>query len=98
VAIIAGHVDSAAAGPGALYRLSDLQVGDSIRIDLGGHRSNWTVSSEPVMTAKTQLPAALFQTTGPARLALVTCGGPFDSATGHYLDNIIVWAAPATMT
>jgi hypothetical protein len=22
----------------------------------------------------------------------VTCGGPFDSATGHYLDNIIVYA------
>jgi hypothetical protein len=23
---------------------------------------------------------------------LITCGGPFDQATGHYLDNIIVYA------
>jgi hypothetical protein len=36
-------------------------------------------------------------TTGPPKLALVTCGGPFVSATGHYLDNVIVWATPATM-
>ena len=25
-------------------------------------------------------------------LRLITCGGPFDRATGHYLDNIIVYA------
>ena len=25
-------------------------------------------------------------------LRLVTCGGPFDAATGQYLDNIIVYA------
>jgi hypothetical protein len=23
---------------------------------------------------------------------LITCGGPFDAASGHYLDNIIVYA------
>ena len=94
VAIIAGHVDSALAGPGALYRLKDLNVGDSIRVDLQGHNSDWRVSSEPEMTAKTQLPTSLFDTNGPPRLALVTCGGPFDSATGHYVDNVIVWAVP----
>jgi hypothetical protein len=25
-------------------------------------------------------------------LRLITCGGPFDRATGHYVDNIIVYA------
>jgi hypothetical protein len=25
-------------------------------------------------------------------LRLITCGGPFDEASGHYLDNIIVYA------
>jgi Sortase family. len=25
-------------------------------------------------------------------LRLITCGGPFDQATGHYTDNIIVYA------
>ena len=44
------------------------------------------------MTLKAQLPPQLWVTKGPAQLALVTCGGPFDAATGHYFDNVIVWA------
>ena len=42
------------------------------------------------------LPAGLFLNSGPPKLALVTCGGPFDAATGHYLDNVIVWATLTT--
>jgi hypothetical protein len=53
------------------------------------------VTSLPQTTLKTQLPPSLWVSTGTPKLALVTCGGPFDSATGHYLDNVIVWAAPA---
>jgi Sortase domain len=100
VALIAGHVDSAAAGPGALYDLKDLKVGDLISVSgSNGHTTAWKVTASPDTTLKTELPAALWVTTGQPKLALVTCGGPFDSATGHYLDNVIVWAAPAaTMT
>ena len=29
---------------------------------------------------------------GYPSLRLITCGGPFDQATGHYVDNIIVYA------
>lgn len=96
VAIIAGHVDSAAAGPGALYHLGHLEVGDRIRI-VGLHRrtTTWIVRSRPRLTRKASLPQALFKTTGRPRLALVTCGGPFDAATGHYRDNLIAWATPA---
>jgi hypothetical protein len=25
-------------------------------------------------------------------LRLITCGGPFDGSTGHYVDNVIVFA------
>jgi hypothetical protein len=95
VAVIAGHVDSAAAGPGALYNLAHLTAGDVVRVTLGGRTTTWTVARAPVLTPKTALPRALFRSTGPPRLTLVTCGGGFDAATGHYLDNVIVWAAPA---
>jgi Sortase domain len=96
VALIAGHIDSAAAGPGALYDLKDLTVGDTVEvIDSHHHLSTWRVSAPPDTTLKTELPASLWVTTGAPKLALVTCGGPFDSATGHYLDNVIVWARPA---
>lgn len=96
VTVIAGHVDSVA-GPGALYYLRDLQVGDSIEItDASGHVSTWLVDAPPQISLKTELPSALWVTTGPPTVALVTCGGPFDAATGHYLDNVIVWARQAS--
>jgi hypothetical protein len=97
VALIAGHVDSAAAGPGALYNLRDLKTGDIVEItDSTRTRSSWVVSAPPLTSLKTELPPSLWVTTGVPKLALVSCGGPFDSATGHYLDNVIVWATEAT--
>ena len=95
VALVAGHVDSAAAGPGALYNLGHLQVGDVVRVTVLGRTTTWRVARPSELTPKTALPRALFRSTGPARLAIVTCGGGFDAATGHYLDNVIVWMAPA---
>ncbi len=93
VALIAGHVDSAAVGPGALYKLGKLVSGDAITIiGSSGRSTQWTVSATPDTTLKTELPPALWVTTGPPELALVTCGGPFDATTGHYLDNVSVWA------
>ena len=95
VAVIAGHVDSASAGPGALYNLKNLDVGDTIRVvNLNQRTTTWTVRSNPQLTLKTALPRALFKTTGTPTLAIVTCGGPFDASTGHYRDNVIVWATP----
>ena len=45
---------------------------------------------------KSALPDGVFARSGPARLVLVTCGGPFDAATGHYLDVVVVTAVPET--
>ncbi len=44
--------------------------------------------------AKNRLPQALFTRTGDPKLYLVTCGGPFNTATGHYRDNVVVTAVP----
>jgi len=41
------------------------------------------------------LPADIFAQDGPARLVLISCGGPFDRTAGSYLDNIVVFAVPA---
>jgi hypothetical protein len=97
VAVIAGHVDSVA-GPGALFNLNDLKAGDSFEIiDSRGRASTWMVDATPQTSLKTELPSALWVTTGVPTVALVSCGGPFDTATGHYLDNVIVWARQATL-
>jgi hypothetical protein len=43
---------------------------------------------------KEALPSSIYTRTGAPKLVLVTCGGPFDSRSGHYRDNIVVTAAP----
>lgn len=96
VALLAGHIDSAAAGEGALYRLQQLKPGASVTV-YGSHgtKTTWKVTQVQVVL-KSALPDSLYVNSGPARLAIVSCGGPFDAATGHYADNVIAWAAPAS--
>jgi hypothetical protein len=46
-----------------------------------------------VQFAKTTFPDQLvFGSHGTRSLQLVTCGGPFDPSTGHYLANIVVFS------
>lgn len=44
---------------------------------------------------KPQLSTGIFTRSGGRRLVFVTCGGPFDQRTKHYVDNVIVYAAAA---
>ena len=92
VSVLAGHIDWAGEGPGALYYIGQLVVGDPIEV-IGSNRQTtyWRVSEPPITISKAALPADLFSNSGPPKLALVTCGGPFDAATRHYLDNVVVW-------
>jgi hypothetical protein len=92
VSVLAGHIDWTGQGPGALYYIGQLVVGDPIEV-IGSNRETtyWRVSEPPITISKAALPADLFSNRGPPKLALVTCGGPFNAATRHYLDNVIVW-------
>jgi len=93
--LIAGHKDSAAAGPGALFRLHDAHAGDRIEVDT----ANGQTHAYRVVSVKTYpkklLPADIYSLHGRARLEIVTCGGPFDSSIGHYRDNVVLTAVPA---
>jgi hypothetical protein len=44
--------------------------------------------------AKENLPTDIYSVRGRPRLVLVTCGGRFDQAAGHYVDNVVVTAVP----
>ena len=94
-AVIAGHVDSYT-GPAVYYRLKQLRRGDQIRIV----RRNGSVVRFTVQGLRTY-PKAHFPTKrvyGPTpkpTLRLITCSGTFDRATGHYLDNTVVFATLA---
>lgn len=94
--VLAGHVDSASAGVGALAALRTVAPGDRITVtDQFGGRHAYIVTARRTYP-KQALPAAVFRISGPARLVLITCGGPFDDTTRSYRDNIVVYAQPAT--
>jgi len=92
--ILVGHVDSAASGPGALFRLEDIRPGAAVTVIAAGRAWRYVVRAVRAY-AKAGLPAAaVFGQQVTPRLVIITCGGPFDAATGHYLDNIIAYAVP----
>ena len=90
-AIIVGHVDMN--GPGVFYRLHSLEVGDKVTITRAD-------GSKPVFRVtrvskfpKSQFPTSLvYGQVDHAALRLITCGGSFNTRTGHYEDNIVAFA------
>jgi LPXTG-site transpeptidase (sortase) family protein len=90
--VIVGHVDSYT-GPSVFLDLKNLLKGDVVKVKLAD-RQTVTFAVDGVQVAsKTSFPTqAVFGNTKFPSLRLVTCGGPFDYSTGHYLDNIVVYA------
>ena len=91
-AVIAGHVDSVS-GPGVFFRLNLLRPHNLILV----RRADHSLAAFRVVSvrtyAKSHFPTAAVYGPAPvAELHLVTCGGTFDAATGHYLSNVIVFA------
>jgi hypothetical protein len=92
--VLDGHVDSATAGPGALFRLQELHEGDPLRLDTATRQLRYTITGRLIISKTGPLPAELFSSAGLPRLVLISCGGPFDRATRSYRDNIVVIAVP----
>lgn len=94
--VIAAHVDAVGYGVGPFARLAHLTSGAAVTVtDTAGTTTRYTVASV-ALAPKAGIPwASVFDPTGPRRLVLVTCGGAFDSATRHYVDNLVVTATPA---
>lgn len=92
-AVIAGHVDSARNGPSVFYRLEQLAPGDlAIVTAEDGVRRRFVVDAVRSFP-KDRFPTLLvYGNTALPELRLITCGGPFDARTGHYLDNTVVSA------
>ncbi|MEX2621915.1 MAG: class F sortase [Egibacteraceae bacterium] len=92
-AVIVGHVDSAIAGPSVFFDLGNLRPGDAVMVT----RADGVVAvfrvDEVARYPKEDFPTELvYGDTDRALLRLITCGGVFDRATGHYRDNLVVFA------
>jgi sortase (surface protein transpeptidase) len=94
VALVLGHVDSHT-GPAVFYRLHELTPGAPVLVEQGGRELRFSVASV-ASYPETALPDdRLFVAGGERRLALLTCSGDFNRATGRYDDRLIVFADPS---
>lgn len=93
--VISAHVDSPDYPIGPFSLLRDVSAGAVVELtDAAGTVRGYAVQS---LTSypKRDLPVDdLFARAGPRALVLITCGGPFDSTTGRYEDNVVVVATP----
>ncbi len=92
-AVILGHV-SGAGHASEFFRLGDLRPGNRVRVT----RRDGSIAAFEVTGVrrypKDHFPTQLvYGNTDHAALRLITCGGPFDSAAGSYLENIVVYAS-----
>jgi len=93
-AVLVGHVDGEGR-TGIFWRLRQLVPGDLVTVTFSdGSKRRFVVSGRQELP-KLALPPDLFSRQGPPRLTVITCGGAFNQASGHYLDNVIVEATPA---
>ncbi|WP_426593608.1 class F sortase [Cellulomonas sp. McL0617] len=93
--VVAGHVDSRQTGIGQFAKLRKLGVGASITVTTeDGVKHVYAVTSVEKI-AKAGAPVSQwFDRSGAPRLVLVTCGGAWNRAIGHYSDNVVVTAEP----
>jgi LPXTG-site transpeptidase (sortase) family protein len=90
--VILGHVDTYQ-GPSVFYNIKNLRRGDTIDVvRADGSTAVFTVIGvEKVL--KSSFPTGdVYSNVAYPALRLITCGGPFDSGRGSYLDNIVVYA------
>jgi sortase (surface protein transpeptidase) len=91
--VIEGHVDSAKTGPSVFFNLGSLLPGDSVFVTLANGQA-----ARFMVTAVKEFPKDNFPTQDvygaadyPA-LRLITCGGDFNTETGDYDSNVVVFA------
>jgi hypothetical protein len=94
--VLVGHVDSRT-GPAVFYRLTAVRPGEEIEvIGANGFPSHFRTLRVTVVN-KAYFPSrAVFAPTPNATIRLVTCTGPFDQRSGHYIDSLIVWGVATT--
>jgi sortase family protein len=92
-AVLAGHVDYRKQ-PGSFRHLADLKPGDLVSVARRDGKTAEFAVTRVDRYAKNKFPTeAVYGPIDHAGLRLITCGGDFDDSTGHYRDNIVVYAA-----
>ncbi|GAA3645508.1 hypothetical protein GCM10022224_005220 [Nonomuraea antimicrobica] len=94
-AVLLGHKDTRTRSA-VFARLPELKNGDTIEVKRQDKTTAvFTVGGIEQASKKTFPTQRVYGAQENAQLHLITCGGTYDRSTGHYTDNVIVYA---TMT
>jgi hypothetical protein len=89
--VILGHVDSTT-GPGVFFRLGQLHPGDLVTVPRADGRAVRYRITGVREYAKNAFPTfTVYGNTPVPTIRLITCGGRFDSNSGHYESNVIAY-------
>ena len=92
--VLAGHVDSRRFGVGPLAALQTIDVGERVEVVTGREEVRSYRVDSIERFDRQALPAEVFARTGPERLRIVTCTGPYLPDAGGYQQNLVVTAVP----
>ncbi|MBO2448780.1 class F sortase [Actinomadura barringtoniae] len=95
--VILGHVD-ANRHAAVFYRLKELRPGDRVQVTRQDGRTATFAVQSVEQVPKSSFPGqkVYAEDLDYSALRLVTCGGTFDSSTGHYVDNVIAYTRLVT--
>ena len=76
------------------YRLGAIRPGDEVDVGLAdGTTAVFRVTGVRQYSKASFPSGTIYGPTSNAALRLITCGGEFDNATGHYLSSTVVFAS-----
>jgi LPXTG-site transpeptidase (sortase) family protein len=92
-AVMDGHVDNALSLPGVFKHLDSLTKGDDIYVQTaGGTNLHFVVSDIEIYPVADVPMQDITATTGPPRLALITCDGAWVQSQKMYDQRLVVYA------
>ena len=93
--LIAAHIDSTTQGLGPYAELLRVRQGERIVVTSKHLEQRFAVASLRLVPRASLAGATdLFAPSGPRRLTMVTCAGPYDAARGGYQNLAVVTARP----
>ncbi len=92
-AVFAGHVNNALGLPGVFKELKKLVAGDTVIMESTDGRSLTYVVEEVNRYLTDEAPLeAIFSTSGPSRIILITCEGEWDEETRSFDKRLVITA------
>lgn len=96
-AVLLGHVNGTGGTPSVFYHLDRLSEGDLVTVTAGDGSTSTFEVYRTDRYPKDEFPTmSVYGDTAGPELRLITCGGLWDSTTGHYRDNTVVYARVVT--